>query len=408
MKKLLIALAFLPIAGFSQVLTEDFEGGTFPPTGWTVINTNAAQNWAIYTDGPITGDASANVEYDLGAQDEWLISPSFDLTTLPTAFLEFNISLSYYWSVDPEDNYDVFVKVSTDGGQTWSTVWDEESIPEFASYEPFSVSVDLAQYVGNANVKVAFQYIGADGAQLLIDDIVVKEEQTPPPVPPANDNCVGAIALTPGNNFEAAAVEFTNDNATDSAEIPECQESAAADVWFSVVVPASGSITIETDLADGSENEDTVIGVYTGACGSLTSIGCNDDNEDTENLFSKVVLTALTPGATLYVGVWSYAGFFGTTTGAFRVAAYDASLAAPSFDTSKFSYYPNPVKDRLNVEYDSEIADVTVFNLMGQQVLKQQMNANSGQVDVSALASGAYLMKVNAQDSVKTYRIVKQ
>lgn len=408
MKKLLFALAFLPAAGFSQVLTEDFESGTFPPTGWTTMNANASYNWEEYTNTPITGDASANVQYDptLGDQDEWLISPSFDLSNLQTAFLEFNTSLSYYWSVSPNNNYDFLVKVSTDGGQIWTTVWTEEQIPEFPDYEPFLVSVNLGQFTGQSNVKVAFQYLGADGAQLVIDDIVVKEEQTPPPTPPINDNCEGAIALTPGNNFAAAAIEATNENATDSTLLPDCQDYALSEVWFTVTVPASGSITIETGAVAGSDNTDTVIDVFTGVCGQLTSIGCNDDNNDSDDLFSKVSLSDLTPGTVLTIGVWQYDG--GYEQGAFQIAAYDASLAAPSFDSAKFSYYPNPVKDVLTVEYDNEISNVEVYNLMGQKVLAQELGANAGQINVSTLSSGAYLMKVNAQDAVATYRIVKQ
>ncbi|MDP2454128.1 MULTISPECIES: hypothetical protein [unclassified Kaistella] len=45
-----------------------------------------------------------------------LITPSMDFTTATSFTLKANIGLSYYWSVDPENNYDAFIKISTDNG----------------------------------------------------------------------------------------------------------------------------------------------------------------------------------------------------------------------------------------------------------------------------------------------------
>jgi type IX secretion system substrate protein len=411
MKKLLTLFALIPVVGFGQIFSENFEGGTFPPTGWTTQDLNANDNWMLYEDTPITGDYSASVEYDeaLGQQDEWLISPVIDLSTATAAFLEFNVSLSYYWSIDPNDNYDVVAKVSPDGGTTWVDVWSEADAGVFDNFTPFLASVDISSYIGNANVKIAFQYIGSDGAQWVLDDIVIAEEQTPPPVPPVNDDCAGALSLTAGGDFAANAVTGTSIEATTVATLPECQDASVADVWYTVVVPASGTLTIETQAVDGSDVDDTIIEVYTGTCAGLTAIGCNDDNEDDdETLFSKVVLADLTPGATLYVSVWQYDGFFGSAEGEFLVSAYDASLKAPSFDESQFSFYPNPVQNSLNLAYNEVIDDVTIYNLMGQKVFTKTMNAATGEIDLSALASGNYVVKVTSADTMNTIKIVKQ
>ncbi|RZK12640.1 MAG: T9SS type A sorting domain-containing protein [Flavobacterium sp.] len=73
-----------------------------------------------------------------------------------------------------------------------------------------------------------------------------------------------------------------------------------------------------------------------------------------------------------------------------------------------FKYYPNPVTDVLNFSYDSTITDVTVFNVLGQQVMVKALNATSGQIDMSDLASGNYIVKVQTEGLTKTIKVVKQ
>ncbi|AWA28670.1 hypothetical protein HYN48_00430 [Flavobacterium magnum] len=226
--------------------------------------------------------------------------------------------------------------------------------------------------------------------------------------PAVNDECSGAIELFPGVDFDGGAVEASNLGATDSPDLPSCQESATRDVWFMAVVPADGNLTFETGLATDSDNDDTVMVAYSGSCGNLTEIDCNDDNADDNSLFSKLELTGLTPGETIYVAVWQYSGFFGSTPGAFRMSAYSAPLGVAENNGDTFSYFPNPVKDRLTLSYGQNIIGATVTNMFGQQVLAKTINAATADLDLSALSSGTYIVKVNTADAVKVVKVVKQ
>ena len=207
MKKILFSFLVLMLAGWSlgQVFEEDFESGNMPPEGWTLESSNANFTWNSYAAGPISGNYSASVEYDesLVPQDEKLISPVIDLSTSASALLTFKVSMSYYWSVDPNDNYDFNVLVSTDGGATWTQVWNEHDYGVFESYTPFNVQVSLDEYIGNNNVQLAFQYIGSDGAQVILDDIVIYEDGEAPNCPSLVAPLDGATELDPvGLNFE--------------------------------------------------------------------------------------------------------------------------------------------------------------------------------------------------------------
>ncbi len=232
----------------------------------------------------------------------------------------------------------------------------------------------------------------------------------PPPPPPANDDCAGAIALTPAVDFPSGAQSGTILGAnTDATMTPSCQTSFSSDVWYTVVVPASGSVTIETQTDASNSMSDTVIAAYSGTCGSLTEIDCNDDKVAGSDFMSLLSLTGLNPGDTIYVGVWQYGTTIPDATNSqFQIAAYDASLSRSTFDASKFNYYPNPVKNVLNLSYSKNISKVQVTNLLGQEVIANTMNAAQTQVDLSKLATGTYLVKVTADNETSTIKVIKE
>jgi hypothetical protein len=88
--------------------------------------------------------------------------------------------------------------------------------------------------------------------------------------------------------------------------------------------------------------------------------------------------------------------------------AMESSLSNVNFDTNSFTAYPNPVKDILNVSFDQNIIDIAVYNLLGQKMLLMNINSNKGQIDMSNLASGTYLVRVNTENEVKTIKVIKQ
>lgn len=226
---------------------------------------------------------------------------------------------------------------------------------------------------------------------------------TTPATPPSNDDCANAIVLTAGGFFGDNDIIGTTVAANTVTGLTyACQANRANDVWYSVTVPTSGSLTIETQADGASVLTDTVLSVFSGTCGTLTEVGCSDD-EGTGN-FSIINLTGQTPGATLYIGVWRWSS---ATNGTFLISAYDASLSTESFDVKALKVYPNPVKDVLNLSHSTEISSVEVFNMLGQKVLVKQLNVTQTQIDMSSLNAGNYLVKITSQGETKTMKILK-
>lgn len=143
------------------------------------------------------------------------------------------------------------------------------------------------------------------------------------PAAPANDECTNAIALVVGTDFADQQVVGTNQNATNDPNdpLPTCDAFNFAtngkDVWYTVTVPASGYLKVETRSNGDAGMTDTGLQIYSGTCGNIVSIECNAD--DGIGNFSLVDLSGLTPGEVLLVRVWGY----NTNEGEFLISAYD-------------------------------------------------------------------------------------
>ena len=216
-----------------------------------------------------------------------------------------------------------------------------------------------------------------------------------------NDECSAPTAITPGGTFGANPVIATTLGATatsDTTATHTCQTTGYNDTWYSVVVPASGNLTIETQSVSGSTVSDTVLGVYTGSCGSLTQVGCDDDSSSDGN-FSLVSLTGQTPGSTLLIGVWNYSS---STSGQFRISAYDATLATSETSAVKkdVKVYPNPFKDVIYISETKDIKSVTVYDVAGRIV--KQVNDASKEIHLAELKEGLYMIKVSFKDGTES------
>jgi hypothetical protein len=226
------------------------------------------------------------------------------------------------------------------------------------------------------------------------------------PLAVPNDECTNATPLIPGGTFEEHAVVATNVGATKSvgAPNPTCAVFGfGGDVWFSTVVPADGNITIETQADPGSPVLDTGLTVFSGDCAALTSLGCSDDTGTTS--FSRLALTGLTPGATIYARVWEYAN---DTYGTFQVSAWNTALSSNTFEVNKLHYFPNPASDMLTVSYAYPIQKVTVFSVLGVSIYSAQFDSNQVQLPVSNLAAGTYWIKIESNEYNHTVPFLKK
>ena len=134
---------------------------------------------------------------------------------------------------------------------------------------------------------------------------------------------------------------FTNNTGFPGTGLsPNCGNYVGGDIWFTMQVPASGNLSFETD--SGNIN-DTGIAVWTDStCTNPHSIGCDDDGGN--GYYSFLLLYDLTPGQTIYIQVWKWAG----GTGSFELC----------------------VKDIGTVVLDSSEIPIVMINTLGQTIIE--------------------------------------
>lgn len=122
------------------------------------------------------------------------------------------------------------------------------------------------------------------------------------PSAPANDDCIGAVALSNAVSYTGTTISATQSQASESCN-GSGTGTADDDVWFMFTTgPNGGDATIDQGVVSGS-NFDGVIIAYSGSCGSFTQIGCADN---TTGGPESVTLTNLAGNTTYYFRIYSY------------------------------------------------------------------------------------------------------
>lgn len=93
--------------------------------------------------------------------------------------------------------------------------------------------------------------------------------------------------------------------------------------------------------------------------------------------------------------------------GVFKLHCGDVVGVNP-IEQPQFSYYPNPVTNVLHIDTENTIESLSVFNMLGQQVLVSK-DIVERQIDVSTLSKGSYMLRLTFENGiVETIKVVKE
>jgi hypothetical protein len=85
------------------------------------------------------------------------------------------------------------------------------------------------------------------------------------------------------------------------------------------------------------------------------------------------------------------------------------TLGNETFETDALSVYPVPTEDVLNLDYNSILNSVKIYNLLGQEVYSKNKPASNLQLNLSGLSAGVYIVKLVAGEGQEhSFRIVKE
>ncbi|WP_299224300.1 T9SS type A sorting domain-containing protein [uncultured Psychroserpens sp.] len=231
--------------------------------------------------------------------------------------------------------------------------------------------------------------------------------------PPANDECATAVSVTQETEIvdaaSATATSGTIQGATDSGlEAEACNGfmgNANDDVWYSFqALTANVNITFEIMNFDG------VVQLYSGTCGALAVVDCADNSVVTAPIVEEINATGLVVGDTYYVRIYQYTTAATDAGDTFDLKVWSPdTLSTESFENENaFSYFPNPVKNELTLKAQSNIENVSVYNMLGQEVLRTAPNAIESNINMNSLSQGAYFVQVTINNVTETVRIMKQ
>ena len=314
-----IAALFTKTASDVQ-FDNDFESETFPGHGWTLQSTRSDSPYTWYqgTNRNLNTTKQARIDMDyyedtwggwsVGGirkpllpmaggsdklQDEYLISPVVNLTgktpTLSFDYLLFKSVIGNYCSVT--------VEATTDGGQTWTTIWTAADLEPVSGYwfmgtanvaVPAAFCTDNAQFAFHFYKKANAGY-DDDDAMFAIDNVTMTYGATDP--------CADGHTLT--------AV----------AEVPAtCEETGVKAHW---VCSVCGKLFSDADGKNETTLEALTIGVlghdygeaawtWTGYESAKATFTCSRDASHVEEVTAAVTSEITTPASCESTGVRTY------------------------------------------------------------------------------------------------------
>lgn len=297
MKNLLLCGSLL-IAGssFSQVLTQNFEGGgSALPAGWTSVSTTPGSgdfvvgNAALSNAGgfwPVPATSNfAQVNDDVcncNLSAAYLVTPSMDFTGLTGVVVQYDFVDDLTYGGNPHQ-----VDVSTNGGSTWTNVY---------TYAPTAAVIDWQQALvplgastnGAADVRVRWKYDdnGAWATGLAVDNVVVKE-------PALNDASLTGVtvnrwALINTNTVLSAEVTNVGGNAITSLTIDwNDGVSHSQTISVNIAPGASASVAHPTNVTYATAVEENITVTITGVNGGADGEPSNNSGSALHNTLSQ-------------------------------------------------------------------------------------------------------------------------
>ncbi|WP_411895999.1 aryl-sulfate sulfotransferase [Winogradskyella sp. A2] len=79
------------------------------------------------------------------------------------------------------------------------------------------------------------------------------------------------------------------------------------------------------------------------------------------------------------------------------------NLSIDDFEINTVSIYPNPTKDKIQINSKTEITKVEVFNILGNKITEFK----GSRLDLGQFQNGMYLLKIHTNNSIVSKRIIK-
>lgn len=163
-------------------------------------------------------------------------------------------------------------------------------------------------------------------------------------------------------------------------------------------------------IANFSQNAHTItVSASPATGGTVTGSG-------TFNYGTSITVTA-TPNADYSFVNWSENGTVVSTNSQFSftvesdrnlVATFTESMSVTDWAPENIEFYPNPVRDFLNIKSKKAVKSVSAFDLSGQRVLSS-VKPENGRIDLRNLDNGTYMLRIVLENgTMETFKVLKR
>lgn len=177
----------------------------------------------------------------------------------------------------------------------------------------------------------------------------------------------------------------------DTIKAPKASNGCDSNFVLHLTINKSPEITIDGDLRIAPGSDATL------TAHSNQTVNYKWHNNSTSE---SITLTHVTGNVDVYVtGTNSATGCYHTS-----YATVMANVGIDEVDSELLTVYPNPTSAMLNVKSSEAVKSIVVFSTTGQQVMRL---AGEQQVDLSSLANGTYVVRVElANGTVGTRTVI--
>ncbi len=229
------------------------------------------------------------------------------------------------------------------------------------------------------------------------------------------------ISLSADGTILAIGADLNDDNGKSSGHVRIYKNQfdewiqLGADINGEAAFDGSGiSVSLSADgtiVAIGSfRNDDNGIDsghvrIYKNQNDNWIQIGADIEGESAGDWFGTCVSLS-SDGNTVAIGARFNDGINGQDSGHVRVYDLTTVLSTESFKLDYFSFYPNPVKDLLNINLnnDFELKQINIYNIQSQYLY----STKELKIDTKNLKDGMYFIEVETNKGKSAKKIVVQ
>lgn len=256
----------------------------------------------------------------------------------------------------------------------------------------------------NANDVLKFSAV----ANIAQDEVATNDEATLEQTvvnsfDPNDKICLGGDYVRPEHvgDYMYYRIRFENLGTASAQNIKVTDMIDTTKFDIASLSPVDGSHPFTTRVIQGNQVEFMFNNIQ---------LGFADENNDGDLVFKIRSLNSLTEGAVLENTASIYFDYNLPVVTNTSVVKMQRSLHTISFETIKLALYPVPAGDMVFISIPKQVnvQSVTVYNLLGQSVLENVRPGPQGDVNVTKLASGSYLMRVSTELGDGVMRFVKK